>query len=335
MDEKAIRKHLFSLGVGPLIKQRDWINAPCPLAPWRHRSGRDRKPSFGVKITKGGQSHFFCFTCKATGRMHDLAADLGRLRGEDYSDVMQQSFRDDIISISDYEDVTDREEKPEPLDPEIYGDLYDPVMMHREAMEYLEDRGISANTARTLGLMYDEEDQRIIFPVKDRKGRLYGFSGRTILEEEDYPGQYYPKVKDYMGLPKKFLLLGEERVQRGKPVFVVEGLFAYATLIEIGIEDVACCVALLGSTMTQYKAERLQRINEDTYLLTDPDEAGDICLWGKIENGEHQGDGAIDRLVDHVPLYVPEFPDGVNDVDDFEFDDLIHILDNTHLYERA
>lgn len=328
MDEKSIRKHLHTLGVGPLIKQRDWLNGPCPLAPWRHRSGHDRNPSFGVHIAKGQQSHYYCFTCKATGRLSDLAADLGGLRGEDYSEVAKQAFKDDLVSVSPYEDMPDIKRLPEPLDEAVYMDIYDGVGAWPEALDYLESRGISRQAATKMGLMYDEEEQRIVFAVYDRKGRLYGFSGRSILTE----GQH-PKVRDYFGLPKQHLLLGEEKCINGKPILVVEGLMAYARLIEIGADEYFNVVALLGSVLTDKKAERLLRWNEAVWLLPDDDEAGDVCLWGPLNNlGVHKGGGAIDKLYDHVPVYVPEYPDGVNDVDDFEIQDIEHILGTTEPY---
>lgn len=333
MDEKSIRKHLHSLGVGPLIKQRDWLNAPCPLAPWRHRSGKDRKPSFGVHVTKGQQSHYYCFTCKATGRLPDLAADLGRLRDEDYSEIAKEAFKDDLISISSYEEVPDVKVLPEPLDPAVYGNIYDSIGAWPEALEYLEERGITRRTAMKMGLMYDEEEKRIVFAVYDRKGRLFGFSGRSILKECDYPDPRYPKVRDYFGLPKQHLLLGEERCENGKPMLVVEGLIGFARMFEIGADEHFNIVALLGSVLTDKKAERLLRWNEAVWLLPDDDEAGDVCLWGRLTDaGVHKGDGAIDKLYDHVPVYVPEYPEGVDDVDDFEPEDIEHIMDETEPY---
>lgn len=333
MDEKSIRKHLHALGIGPLIKQRDWINAPCPFAPWKHRSGHDRKPSFGVKIAKGQQSHHYCFTCKSTGRIHDLALELGVLRGENYSEIAKQALKDDLSSVSPYEEVVEVKVLPEPLDPAVYADIYDSVGAWPDALQYLEGRGVSRRAAVRMGLMYDEEEQRIVFPIYDRKGRLFGFSGRTILKERHYPDKFYPKVRDYFGLPKQHLLLGEEKCVKGKPMLVVEGLMAYARLYEIGADEHFNVVALLGSVLTDKKAERLLRWNEAVWLLPDDDEAGDVCLWGPMTNvGVHKGDGAIDKLYDHVPIYVPEYPEGVNDVDDFEPEDIDTILAETEPY---
>ncbi|MCA1807449.1 MAG: toprim domain-containing protein [Actinobacteria bacterium] len=265
--------------------------------------------------------------------MHDLATDIGRMRGEDYSAIAKEAFKDDLASISDYEDTPDVKVLPDPLDEAIYGDIYDSVSMWPEALAYLEDRGISRHTAMQLGLMYDEEDQRVVFPVYDRKGRLYGFTGRSILDPEDYSSQRYPKVKDYLGLPKQHLLLGEERCVKGKPMLVVEGLMAYARLHEIGAAEQFNVVALLGSELTDKKAERLLRWNEAVWLLPDDDEAGDVCLWGRLTDaGHHKGGGAIDKLYDHVPIYVPEYPEEVGDVDDFERADIDRIKNDTEPY---
>ena len=326
MDEQAIRGHLRALGVGPVTKQRGWLNAPCPLAPWNHRAGKDSSPSFGIEISTSGHSHYYCFTCKNSGRVHDLAAELGRLRGHDYTAIQRQAVRDDILSIPSYEGFTDTPRPPEPLDSAEYEDLYEPVEQCPEAIAYLSSRRVSLETARILGLSYDPEDHRLVFPVRDRAGGLFGYTGRSI----DPPGcaqSGRPKVKDYLGLPKRHLLLGEERVEYGKPIIVVEGLFGYARLVEIGAERLASVVALLGSEMTAQKADRLRRINAPTYLLVDDDEAGDVCLWGVVRNGEHSGEGAISKLLGHVPVVVPAYPEGVGDVDDFTFQDLCKIME--------
>ena len=275
----------------------------------------------------------FCFTCKTAGRVHDLATDMGRLRGEDYSAIAKQAFKDDLCSISPYDEAPEVKVLPEPLDPAIYADIYDSVSAWPEALDYLEGRKVSRRTAMNLGLLYDEDQQRVVFPVYDRKGRLYGFTGRSILEERDYPSAGYPKVRDYFGLPKQHLLLGEERGVKGKPMLVVEGLMAYARLHEIGADERFNIVAMLGSEMTDKKAERLLRWNEAVWLLPDDDEAGDVCLWGRLTDaGHHKGGGAIDKLYDHVPVYVPEYPEDVRDVDDFGIEDIEHILADTEPY---
>lgn len=335
MEERAVRHHLRALGIGPLIKNREWVNGPCPFAPYTaaHRNAHDAKVGFGVHTEKGGQSRYFCFTCKAKGTVYDLAAELGRLRGEDYSAIQKQAFRDELVSLSHYDDLdTEEDQLQDPLDLAAYGDIFEPAWGVAEARDYLQARGIGARTSRLLNIGWDGDEQRVVFPIKDNNGLLYGFSGRTILGN-DALSPKYPKVRDYYGLPKRHLLLGEELVNPELPILIIEGLLGYARMHEIGASSIINPMALLGSEMTPQKAERLMRWSLPTYLLPDPDAAGDICLWGRLDDdGSYRGGGAVDKLKDEVPVYIPEYPEGVDDVDDLTFEDIEVMLRDTPVY---
>ena len=152
-----------------------------------------------------------------------------------------------------------------------------------------------------------------------RDASFYGFTGRAID-----PG-IQPKVKDYFGLPKRFLILGEHLWQNGRPLIIVEGLFAYAHLIKLGVA--ANVGAILGSAMTREKAARIIDLGERTYLLNDNDTGGDIGLYGTpTPEGGRETNGAIDMLTEQVALYVPVWPEGKIDPDELtrkEVDDIL------------
>jgi hypothetical protein len=312
MNEKDLRRIMHDLSV-PLVtsRRKGWMDGVCPLAEWRHVGGVDRHPSFGVKVEPGGISAYHCYTCKAHGRISSLARVLGHYRGKDYTDLVREADMADLFNL-EYQPFDHREEAepmPEPIVAEMYEGLYLPLTSAQEAMSYVEDRGISAATAEKLGLLYDPEEQRVLFPVKDKDGALYGWTGRAIHAATE------PKVKDYYGLPKRHLILGEERWKPGRPIFIVEGLFGYAHLIEIGLEEHANIGALLGSVMTEEKAERLKQWNEIVVLALDNDPAGDMGIFGTYDpvNGNpaerDTKHAALRHLVEHVPLVIPGWPE--------------------------
>ena len=125
------------------------------------------------------------------------------------------------------------------------------------------------------------------------------------------------KVRDYAGLMKRQHILGAERWRRDRRLIVVEGLFAFAHLIQMGVEKVVDVGALLGSELTDWKRGLIVDHGVGVYLLLDNDPAGDLCLFGRMND---QGDrdfesGAIHALHSQIPVMVPAWPTGKDDPD--------------------
>jgi len=336
VKQDRIRHYLNLLDIRPVVKQRKWLNFPCPYAPWRHSRGKDTKPSAGVEIREGKRSHFHCFTCNTTHDFHELPAHIGRLRGEDLSGMTRDMVLDEARSVPTWDADYDEEDEPlEPLSDAAYADLYPPAYQNTMAAEYLEGRDIDEATARLLEIGWDDYEMRVTFPVRDHDGLLYGFTGRTVLEEADYPKKTYPRIRDYYGLPKRSLILGEHLFERDKPILVVEGLFGFAHLMNIGADRLANIGALMGSEMTDDKATRLIEWGENTYLALDPDAGGDTGMWGTwdSEEGAFRGGGAVDKLYQQVPLYIPDWPEDVTDPDQLTLEDVEEMLEDTPLYQ--
>jgi len=290
-------------------RSRDWVQYHCPFAAHTHRSGTDNSASFGVKINERATSHYYCFTCKKAGKFHALPIALNQFEPVDnYRQVMT-----DIIAAETaqgfgmFEMRAEEEVLPEPL-AKIYEGLYDPAWQYEAARDYLEYRGITEKASESLGLGFDDKDQRVTFPVYGLQGELYGYTGRSILPPELF-AQGYDKSKDYLGLPKKHLLLNCQNHTQGDAVVLVEGPM-----------DVARCVShdcpgkvpmgLLGSQTSRSKTELLIHIGKPVYLMLDDDEAGDVGLYGKQNaEGEYDNTGLIGQLEKELQLYTPEYPD--------------------------
>ncbi len=337
MDEPALNRVLSRLGIhveGKNVQRHTgkiWLNFKCPLAPFSHSHNYtpDRNPSAGaVTDKKGHASRWHCLGCKSHGTIFELAHRLSGLHPG--SDIPYMAIADEIMEVESTgleqlqwgQDVGGLEPLPEPLIEEAYEGLW-PDVSGTPAEGYLESRGISAATALSLSLLFDAHRNRVLFPVRSRAGELFGFSGRAITPHAK------PRILDYEGLPKRHLILGANRWNAGRPLILVEGLFGFAHLVEIGTEALANVGALLGSVMTPEKATIIKDFGAPTYLLMDPDEAGDACLFGPVDDQgiEHPERGAIHMLqADAIPLFVPEYPEGVTDVDNFTLDDVRAIL---------
>jgi hypothetical protein len=343
MNFEQLRIVMAKLGVFiPQANNAGWVHVACPYAPWRHRNGVDRSRGFAMKVEDDGISAFKCPACKAHGRISGIARGLAALRqtegeeAEKYEVIAREADEYDMLGskLPGFEEqFAIKEPMPDPLDEEAFAGLFEQVADHKEARRYVVSRRISRATIEKLRVEFDADKRRIVFPVRDGEGRLYGWSGRTVIPDHE------PRILDYAGLPKRALILGEERWRPGFPKLLVEGLIAYARMHEIGAEEIVDIGALLGSSLTEEKADILKKHGETTIPLVDADKAGDQCLYGQwrepkieettgeiLEEGYFEGGGLIDVLCAEVPVVLPLFPYGLKDVDDLTFDQLAYMV---------
>ncbi len=309
MDLASLRHLLLRAGIrfdDSQSNQRKIVGF-CPFAPWKHKSGIDRRPSFAAFECLDKNSYYVCKACGMKGPLSTMFGSLHSLSGEQkYHELYFDTLRLEGTKrmLGEFEDSSAFEEPPQPLNAAIYDGLFPAAYSVTDGANYLQKRGISAQTAENLGILYDPDQRRVLFPVYDLDGGFYGFTGRATHEDTNI------KVRDYAGLKKKWLILGCEHWQQGKPVIIVEGLFAYAHLHEIGIAEHANIGAIMGNDMTRQKADILIRFDEPTFLILDNDDGGDTGLFG--DKPEEKG-GACHKLYGHVPLFVPAWPTGKPD----------------------
>ena len=329
MIESRLVSILDQLGVSVLGKNgAGWLVSRCPFAPHYHARGMDRKPSFFVKVDPFGISGFNCFTCKQKGSVSGLVRKLAYLNGENLRELALEAELAEIPDdFGEYERVFQREEA-KPIEEEIFVGMYPSAWDVADARDYFRSRGyVSSPKAKhaceTLELLYDDREQRILFPVRDSQQNLYGFTGRSILPERKYPSEDYPKVKDYHGLRKDQLLLGEHLFKPDLPILLVEGLFAEFTAVYQSVELEATPMATMKASLSKHQAERLIDFGNPVFLLYDDDLAGDAGLYGPMRDGAHAGGGAVDLLREEIPTSVVAYPadEGKGDVDSWTLND--------------
>lgn len=247
-----------------------WVRMACPIARWTHPRGQDTNPSSGISINPSGVSIFNCFTCGKPTPLHGLLRRYSEYTGEDLEGLIEELEDDAYLgprTLASWDARYHQEEEQLALDKDVFLDLYEPAAGH----PYLQERGISDETANRLQLMVDPADpadgeERILFPVFGYGGELRGFSGRATNKEARL------KVRDYLGLHKGHNLLGAHLFadRQADKVLVVEGLFDYANAWECGYP----AVAVMHSTLTEQQAIMLREIGLPTYLFYDNDEAG-------------------------------------------------------------
>ncbi len=128
---------------------------------------------------------------------------------------------------------------------------------------------------------YDAFRKRLIFPIQAPSGRVVGFGGRA-LSDEDQPkylnsseSPIYRKSQVLYGLYQARDALR----QRGR-VLVVEGYMDLLGLYEQGIHG---AVALCGTALTREQARLLARYGQQAFLVYDSDQAGVRATWRAIE----------------------------------------------------
>ena len=127
---------------------------------------------------------------------------------------------------------------------------------------------------------YDRFRDRIMFPIRDPRGRVIAFGGRVL-------GQDTPK---YMNSPETPLFLkGRElyglyqvRRKRKQPetLYVVEGYMDVIALAQHGVDN---AVATLGTAVTENHLEKLYRVASRLIFCFDGDEAGKKAAWRALE----------------------------------------------------
>lgn len=150
------------------------------------------------------------------------------------------------------------------------------------------------------GREYDFFRERLMFPIRDRRGRVIAFGGRVL-------GDGTPK---YLNSPESRLFhkgrelygLYEARQQPGhlEQVLVVEG---YMDVVALAEHDIRFAVACLGTATTSDHMHTLFRYTPKVVCCYDGDRAGRDAAWRALQS-------ALPQLKDGVELNFVFLPDG-------------------------
>lgn len=123
------------------------------------------------------------------------------------------------------------------------------------------------------GRLYDRFRGRVIFPFISVSGKIVGFAGR-ILVQNDKAGKYvnsptsliYEKHNELFGLYQ-----AKQEISRNDACYLVEGQMDVIQLVQSGIKNV---VASGGTALTNQQIRLIHRFTENINLLYDGDKAG-------------------------------------------------------------
>jgi DNA primase len=266
----------------------------------------EKTPSFTVDRDRG---LFYCFGCGAGGDLFGFVRQIERVEFREAAEILARRYGVEVPRRSRRPD-TDRREALSAAVRSAHR-LFIECLGRKPnaASDYLKTRGVPEETAKELelgfapdawdtvarglsqeftpelmieaGLLqpgsegkrpYDRFRNRLIFPLKDERGRCVGFGGRCLSPEEEPKylnspeSPIFSKNRTLYGLPT-----AREAMKASNRAVLVEGYFDHLGLHLSGLAET---VATMGTALSPPQAERLRRLVSRVVLCYDGDEAG-------------------------------------------------------------
>ncbi|MCH8958548.1 MAG: DNA primase [Proteobacteria bacterium] len=281
----------------------------------------EKTPSFTVSQAK---QFYHCFGCNAHGTALGFLMEYDRLEFVEAVETLAASMGMEVPRESG--SAAPRQDQDlYPLLADAEKIFCGRLKENDRAIAYLKKRGLSGETAARFGIgyaadawdellkelgtdsqarkrmvlaglviekdhqkVYDRFRDRIMFPIRDSRGRCIGFGGRVLDKGE-------PK---YLNSPETSLFhkgselygLYEARQQNRElaRLIVVEGYMDVVGLAQHGITN---AVATLGTATTTAHLRRLFQASEEIVFCFDGDKAGRAAAWRALENALPQTGG--------------------------------------------
>jgi len=163
------------------------------------------------------------------------------------------------------------------------------------------ERQPDAERGKTAGF-YDRFRDRVMFPIRDTRGRSIGFGGR-VLDGSEPKYLNSPETELFHKGRELYGLFEARQATRSlQRLLVVEGYMDVVSLHQAGI---TYAVATLGTATTPEHLQRIFRLVGEVVFCFDGDRAGRAAAWRALENAA--GEVKQGRQVRF--LFVPEGQD--------------------------
>jgi DNA primase len=139
-----------------------------------------------------------------------------------------------------------------------------------------EMRGVGLVQRGRGGGEYDRFRERIMFPIRDRRGRVLGFGGRAMRSDQ---GAKYVNTAETDFFHKSHMLYGidmaKAAIAKAGRAVVVEGYTDVLALHQAGVEE---AVGVMGTAITEEQVAALSGMVEEVVLALDADSAGQEAM---------------------------------------------------------
>ena len=149
----------------------------------------------------------------------------------------------------------------------------------REEQQKLFDLGMLSRNDR--GNVYDKFRNRIMFPIRDRRGRTVAFGGRVLTDEKPKYLNSPETITYHKGSELYGLFEALQADDSPQKLLVVEGYMDVVALAQFGVNY---AVASLGTSTTSEQIQLLFRSTEQVICCYDGDRAGRDAAWRALEN---------------------------------------------------
>ncbi|WP_428771510.1 DNA primase, partial [Vibrio sp.] len=163
--------------------------------------------------------------------------------------------------------------------PDAWDSVRSNFAHNKQAEEMLTAAGMLVSNDK--GNRYDRFRGRIMFPIRDRRGRVIGFGGRVLgdgtpkyLNSPETP--IFHKGKELYGLYEVL-----QAYREPPQILVTEGYMDVVALAQYGIDY---SVASLGTSTTGEHIQQLFRQTSTVICCYDGDRAGKEAAWRALEN---------------------------------------------------
>ncbi len=155
--------------------------------------------------------------------------------------------------------------------------------------QYLVKKGYTPQEIAATGMSsqgnsrpYDRFRGRLMFPVTDVMGRVIGFSGRSLIEDDKSPkylnspeNELFHKGKLLYGLSQ-----AKDAIRRANRLILVEGNVDVLSSAQMGVGEI---VAPLGTALTPEQVSLIKKFATTIYIAFDQDSAGQKATRRSIE----------------------------------------------------
>jgi DNA primase len=274
----------------------------------------EKSPSFTVSPGKG---FYHCFGCGAHGTAIGFLMEFDHMSFVDAIEALASTMGVEVPK-SQSDQPAKRYDELFSLMDTVSRYWQDELKDNVDAVAYLQKRGIDGATAKRFGIgvaadgwsnvldkfgksdeaterllatgliirkdngkHYDRFRDRLMFPIRDARGRTIGFGGRTMGDGEPKYLNSPETVLFHKGRELYGLYEARQALRHIDRLVVVEGYMDAVALARNGIDFV---VATLGTATTNEHLNRLFRLTEDVYFAFDGDRAGKKAAWRALEN---------------------------------------------------
>ncbi len=267
----------------------------------------EKTPSFVVSDTK---QIFTCFGCGASG---DVIEFTKRYYNLEFPEALERLAAQCGVTIEAYRGDKGKRDELYEINRQAARFFYKGLRERPNAgMEYMVSRGMDEDTLKRFGVgyadsqwdslfqhlkelgyeaekmlelglissskgkYYDRFRNRVIFPIQNTAGKVIGFGGRALGDDQpkylnSQESSVFQKKNNLYGLN-----LTKTEISKEGCAILVEGYMDVISLYQGGVRNVS---ASLGTALTEAQGKILKRYAKETVLAYDGDSAGKAAAW--------------------------------------------------------